>query len=77
MDRATLEQLLHEAESILHRGESRIAQQLELIASLQRRGADATSAKAFLRRLEGRQARHIADRNRLFKALADLGRPPA
>jgi hypothetical protein len=70
MDRATIEQLLQEAESRLHRGERNIADQRELIATLERRGQDAAEAKSRLRRLEIRQARHIADRNRLFLASA-------
>jgi hypothetical protein len=70
MDRATIEQLLHEAESRLHHGERNIAHQRELIATLERRGQDAADAKSLLRRLEIRQARHIADRNRLFLELA-------
>ena len=71
MDRATLEQLLQEAESLLHRGEWNIAHQREVIGTLERGGHDATAAKMFLRRLESAHARHIADRNRLFKELAD------
>ena len=72
MDRVTLEQLLQEAESLLHRGERNIAHQREVIGTLERAGHDASFAIAFLRRLESRQARHIADWNRLFKQLADL-----
>ena len=71
MDRATHEQLLQEAESLLHRGERNIAHQREVIGTLERGGHDATAAKMFLRRLESAQARHIADRNRLFKQLTD------
>ena len=71
MDRAALQQLLREAESLLHRGEQNIAHQREAIGTLERGGHDATAAKMFLRRLESAQARHIADRNRLFKELAD------
>ena len=71
MDRAILEQLLREAESLLQRGEHNIAYQREMIGTLERGGHDATAAKMFLRRLESAHARHIADRNRLFKELAD------
>jgi hypothetical protein len=71
MDRVTLEQLLQEAESLLHRDERSIAHQLEMIGTLERAGQDAAIAKSFLRQLESQQARHIADRNRLFKELAD------
>jgi hypothetical protein len=77
MDRATLEQLLREAESLLHRGERNIAHQREVIGTLERGGHDATAAKMFLRRLESAQARHIADRNRLFKQLTDTLSDPA
>jgi hypothetical protein len=70
MDRAAIRQLLQEAESRLHRGEQVIARQREAIGTLERRGQDAADAKSLLRRLENRQARHIADRNRLFVELA-------
>ena len=71
MDRAALEQLLRDAENLLHRGERNIAHQRGVIGTLERGGHDATAAKMFLRRLESAQARHIADRNRLFRELAD------
>jgi len=71
MDRAALEQLLREAESVLHRGEQNIAHQRDVIGTLERGVHDAPAAKMFLRRLESAQARHIADRNRLFKELAN------
>jgi hypothetical protein len=71
MERAALEQLLQEAESLIHRGEQNIAYQREVIGTLERGGHDATAARMFLRRLESSQARHIADRNRLFKELTD------
>jgi hypothetical protein len=71
MDRAALEQLLRDAESLFHRGEQNIAHQCEVIGTLARGGHDATAAKMFLRRLESAQARHIADRNRLFTELAE------
>ncbi|MBV8187809.1 MAG: hypothetical protein JOY64_24105 [Alphaproteobacteria bacterium] len=71
MDRATLVQLLNEAETLLYREEQQLARQREVIDGLQRAGHDTTPARLQLRRLEGRQARHIAERNRLFKQLAD------
>ena len=71
MDRAALEQLLRETEGLLQRGERNIAHQREVIGTLEGGGHDATAAKMFLRRLESVQARHIADRNRLFKELTD------
>ena len=71
MDGAALELLLREAESLLQRGERNIVHQREVIGTLERGGHDGTAAKMFLRRLESVQARHIADRNRLFKELTD------
>ena len=71
MDRTTLKQLLQEADVLLWRGELGIARQRETIALLEHRGEDASAEKMQLRRLETRQARHIADRNRMFKQLAD------
>jgi hypothetical protein len=71
MDRATLEQLLREAETLLYRGELDIARQREVIGLLEQRGQDTSAEKMQLRRLETRQARRIADRNRMFKQLAD------
>ena len=71
MDRAELERRLQEAECHVKRGEQNIAHQREMVGTLERGGHDATAAKMFLRRLESWQARYIADRNRLFKELAD------
>ena len=68
---------LQEAESLPQREEQNIAFQREMIGTLERGGHDVTAAKLFLRRLESQQARHIADRNRLFKQLTDtLSDPP-
>lgn len=74
MDVATLQQLLREAEIRLYREEAGIVRQREMIATLRRQGHDAGDARACLRRLESSQARHIADRNRLFQALTDRSR---
>ncbi len=71
MDPTTLKQLLQEADVLLWRGELGIASQREIIAALEQRGEDASAEKMRLRRLESRHARHIADRNRMFKQLAD------
>ena len=76
MDRATLKHLLQEAESLLQRDELTIAFQREMIAKLEQGGHDVTAAKLFLRRLESQQARHIADRNRLFKHFTDTQSDP-
>ncbi len=74
MDVATLEQLLREAEIRLYREEAGIVRQRETIEALRRQGHDAADARACLRRLESSQARHIADRNRLFQALSEKQR---
>jgi hypothetical protein len=71
MDRAILQQLIAEAESLLHRGELDIARQREMVRTLKREGHDVADERLRLRRLETRQARHIADRNRLIKELGE------
>jgi hypothetical protein len=42
-----------------------------MIATLDRSGHDVRAAKMFLRRLEATHAKHVADRDRLFKELAN------
>ena len=69
MDRATLELLLREAESLLQRGEQNIAHQRAVIQTLERGGHDARAAHMFLRRLESDQVRHVAERDRLGREL--------
>lgn len=69
MDRATLQQLLREAERLVERDERNVIHQRQIIGTLERAGQDATIAKAFLGRLEGRLARHIGDRGRLIEEL--------
>ena len=69
MDSSVLTQLLNEAESTLLRGERQLEDQRDRIVALARRGQDTGAARALLRRLEGRQARHMVERNRLFAQL--------
>ncbi|SEP51457.1 hypothetical protein SAMN02990966_07997 [Rhodospirillales bacterium URHD0017] len=45
--------------------------QSRMIATLDRGGHDVKAAKMFLRRLDAKQAKHDADRERLFKELAN------
>ena len=71
MDRTTLKQLLQEADVLLWRGELGIARQRETIALLEHRGEDASAEKMQPQATGNRHARHIADRNRMFKQLAD------
>jgi inactivated superfamily I helicase len=71
MDRANLEKQLREVEGLLaHDGRS-IANQHEVITTLERGGHDANFARMFLRRLELQQSKHQAARGRLLKDLAD------
>lgn len=73
MDRATLHQQLQGVEALLQRMEENIAFQGRMIATLDRGGHDVRAAKLFLRQLEAKHARHVADRDRLFKQLAKDG----
>ena len=71
MDKATLHQRLQAVEALLQRMEENIAFQGRMIATLDRGGHDVKAAKMFLRRLEAKHARHVADRDLLFKRLAN------
>ena len=71
MDRTTLHQRLRAVEALLQRMEENIAFQGRMIATLELGDHDVRAPKMFLRRLEGKHARHVADRDRLFKVLAN------
>jgi hypothetical protein len=71
MDRATLESRLQAVEDLVQRMRQNIVFQSRMIATLDRGGHDVKAAKMFLKRLEAKQASHVADRDRLFKALAN------
>ena len=71
MDCATLKRRLQEAEGLAQRVEENIVFQRQMIATLDRGGHDVKAAKMFLKRLEARHAKHVADRNRLFEELAN------
>ena len=71
MDRATLRRRLQEAEGLAQRVEENIAFQRQMIAMLDRGGHDVKTAEMFLRWLGARHAKHVADRHRLFKELAN------
>ena len=66
MDRAALQRRLQEAEDLMQRMEENIAFQGRMIATLDRGGHDVKAAKMFLRQLEAKHARYLADRDRLF-----------
>jgi hypothetical protein len=51
--------------------EENIAFQGRMIATLDRGGHDVRAAKTFLKWLEARHAKHVADRDQLFKQLAN------
>jgi hypothetical protein len=71
MDHATLQQRLQAVEGPLQRMEENIAFQGRMIATLDRGGHDGKAAKLFLKQLEAKHARHVADRDRLFKQVAN------
>jgi hypothetical protein len=51
--------------------EDNIAFQRKMIATLDRGGHDAKAAKMFLKWVEAQQAKLVAERDRLFKLLAN------
>jgi hypothetical protein len=67
----TLERRLQAAEGLVQRMEENIAFQRQMIATLDGGGHDVKAARMFLKRLEAKQAKHVADRDRLFKELAN------
>jgi hypothetical protein len=71
MDRRALQRQLQIAEDLVQRMEDNIAFQQETIATLDRGGHDVRAAKTFLKWLEARHAKHVADRDQLFKQLAN------
>ena len=71
MDHPTLRSRLKDAESLVQRLEENIAFQGRMIGTLDRGGHDVRAAKMFLRRLQATDAKHVADRDRLFKELAN------
>jgi len=70
MDHTTLERRLQAAEGLVKRLEENIVFQRQMIATLDGGGHDVKAARMFLRRLEAKQAKDVADRDRLFKELA-------
>ena len=70
MDRALLISYLQAAADRVSNGEQVIADQCDLISTLERTGHRAASATALLRQLEQRQVQHVAERDRLREELA-------
>ncbi len=71
MDLPTFDRRLQQAEDLVGRLEKNIVFQRQMIATLDQGGHDVRAAKMFLRRLETTHAKHVADRDRLFKELAN------
>ena len=71
MGRAALQRRLQKAKGSAQRVEENIVFQRHMIAKLDEGGHDVRAAKMFLRRLEANHAKHVADRDRLFKELAN------
>jgi hypothetical protein len=71
MDRAMLLEHLATALRNVPDGERHIAQQHEIIASLERDGLDTSAAKDVLLQFEDLQGIHIAHRDRLKKELGE------
>ena len=55
----------------MQRGEEDVSFQRQTIATLDGGGHEATAAKMFLGRLVAMHARHVAERDQLFKQLAN------
>ena len=77
MDRALIISYLQDAEDQVANGQQHIADQCDLISTLERTGHHATSAIARLRVMEQTQTQHIANRDRLCAELAMLNSPQA
>ena len=75
MDRALIISYLQDAEDQVANGQQHIADQCDLISTLERTGHHATSAIARLRVMEQTQTQHIANRDRLRADLAMLNSP--
>jgi hypothetical protein len=71
MDRSSLQLRLKEADGLVQRMEENIVFQRQMIATLDRGGHDVKAAKMFLKRLEAKHEKHVADRDRLFKELTN------
>ena len=71
MDHNALQLRLQRAEELVQRVEDNIAFQQQMIATLKQGGHNVKAATMLLRRLQAKQAKHVADRDRLFKELAN------
>jgi len=71
MTRAALQRRVQKAEDLMQRVGESIIFQRQMIATLERGGHDVKAAKMFLKWLEAQQAKLLAERDRLFKLLAN------
>ena len=72
MDRGLIVNLLKAAEEHVANDEQQVADQRDLVSTLERTGHTATSAIALLTRMEQTRLQHIADRDRLRAELTAL-----
>lgn len=73
MDRETLERHLALAEHHVDQGGGHLEKQRMILADLERDGHDPEQGRRLLTALEKTQQLHIADRDRLIRALDELG----
>ena len=71
LKRDALERRLERAERLAQRLAENVTFQRQMIATLDQDGHDVKAAKMFLGRLGATHAKHVAERDRLFKKLAD------
>ena len=71
MTRAALQRRVKKAEDLMHRAGESIVFQRQMIATLERGGHDVKAAKMFMKWLEAQRAKAAAERDRLFKLLAN------
>jgi hypothetical protein len=74
MDRNTILDDLAMVSRHVTGGEQIIARQRELVAQLERDGRDASDAKRLLLQFQDAQSLHVAHRERLEKALAEISK---
>jgi hypothetical protein len=71
--RAVSERNVAEAEKHVRIGERNIARQRELISRLERDGHDSAEARKLLAKFEELQAMYLAERDRLWRDIAEHG----
>ena len=71
MTRAALQRRVQKAEDLMQRVGESIIFQRQMIITLERGGHDVKAAKMFLKWLDAQQAKLLAERDRLFKLLAN------